>query len=569
MLNWMGFSAPKPVVVALLALFPALAIAGFELVIDGGFEEPSVYGDHVSDAWRVHDTLTASVSSVTGRSGTAFAVAALADDSLCGIRTSFATEPGTEYTLKLWHRGGAGRAAMLEAGAGSFGKVVALGPDPSWTECSCNWTASSPGLAVFLFDDWGGSSSQFDDVSFSEPASGTTTFEPPINVLFLVHVEGSAGADYDAWMLENRWLKGLCAQRGFKLTYLSHGAYMEDVTFCGDRDSILEFIGLGHQVGTHNHGKVRLAPRLWRVADYTFWDTARISWGQNREWVDSVVGAQNNRAVCAAVHLPYEAALMDSFQYSQTVGPSASVPGTRGREQVGWDFVGHQPHHPYRPGASAVEGEQWLEDVTAGFVNVDNYAQVGLATALGFPCEVRDFKRFFRHLYQQWLSKESNPEPAGDDKVWTFGFLTHLGANTPAVRSKVDSVMTWLNDSFIGKPTPRGNVVARCATRQLVQDEFMLWAEQHPGAVSFSFKYPVLVAEGVEEQGDGARRPDAGAVISRRTLIARSRSLLCDATGRRVLALEPGANDAARLAPGVYYLLAAGEHQRRKVLLLP
>ena len=102
-----------------------------------------------------------------------------------------------------------------------------------------------------------------------------------------------------------------------------------------------------------------------------------------------------------------------------------------------------------------------------------------------------------------------------------------------------------------------------------MQDEFKLWAEQHPGAASFSFRYPVLVAEGVEEQEDGARQPDAGAMVSRRTMIARSRSLLCDATGRRVLALEPGANDAARLAPGVYYLLAASEHQRRKVLLLP
>ena len=44
-------------------------------------------------------------------------------------------------------------------------------------------------------------------------------------------------------------------------------------------------------------------------------------------------------------------------------------------------------------------------------------AHVGLTVAHGFPREVRDIKRVFRHLYQQRLSKESNPEPAGDDKV--------------------------------------------------------------------------------------------------------------------------------------------------------
>ncbi|MBN2536808.1 hypothetical protein JXB37_00870 [candidate division WOR-3 bacterium] len=554
-----------PLATVLAALLSTTGSADFELVIDGGFEEPAFYSDHVADAWRVHDTITTAVTAVPGRYGSGFSIEALAADSLCGIRTSFATDLGTGYSFKLWHRGGAGRAAILEAGTGSFGRVLPLGVDTCWTEYGCGWTATSPGAALFLLDNPGGHPAQFDDVSFSEPPSGSMTFEPPINIVFVIHVEHGAGPDYDAWMNENEWLKDICSRQGFRMTYLTHGAYMEEMLVEGDEDSMQVLIGLGHQVGTHNHNVIRVGPQEWRTVEKTIWDSAYASWRDNREWIDSVVGAVNNLAVSPVVHLPFEAALMDTFGYPQTVSGAVSTPETRGREQVGWDFIGHQPFHPFRPGASEVEGEQWLEDVGAGFVNIEHYAQVGHAMAHGFPCQVDDLKRFFRHIYKQWLSKESNPEPNGDDKVWTYGFLTHLGTNPIEIKLKVDSLMTWLNDSFVGKATPRGNLVARTATVQQVHEEFQGWQSQHPGETSFSFLYPEL-GGGIAETDAWFRLASCRTVMFGSVLLVRERAMLFDASGRAALQLEPGENDLGRLAAGVYYVIGTDHRTARRVV---
>lgn len=79
-----------------------------------------------------------------------------------------------------------------------------------------------------------------------------------------------------------------------------------------------------------------------------------------------------------------------------------------------------------------------------------------------------------------------------------------------------------------------------------------------------AMKYPRDFASGVEEERPAphASRPKPAATIARGRLFlpeAGGRTELLDATGRRVLNLAPGDGDVSRLAPGVYFIRAAGQ----------
>ncbi len=560
----------------LLISFLFLIGAGYELVINGDFEAWYFSKDHISDAWRKVDTLTVSVESTLGYTGYGVKVRALTPGNLSGIRTNFATAPGEQYEIRLKHKGGEARLAILPARRGNFEVLLNLNYDRNWTDYLLNWQATSEAVSLYLLDNYDTATAHFDDISCKEIISGNQTYEPPINIIFVIHVEGSAGPRYQIWMLENTWLKQICRNKGFKLTYLTHGAYMEDIIVNRDQDSILDFINQGHQVGTHNHGVIRIGPQTWRSANQRNWDTAYLSWYQNRLWVDSLIGANNNQAMCAGVHLPFEQNLMDTFNLPMGISSGAGIPGEISREAYGFDAIGHHPHHPWRPSASIVNGEQFLEDLQGRFVNFEHYAQVGSEFGHGFPNRVEDIKRFFRYIYKQWLSKESTPEPEGRDKVWVFGFLTHLGNNPPETRLKIDSIMTWLNDSFVGRYTPRGNLIARTATVAEVYNEYLIWEANHPGLSSFSFKMPELstplseMRSGKMENLDVFPNPTKKVV----RLQAKGRVKVYDLFGRLIKILtnkeSPIVLDLRDLKAGVYILdwTQEGKIKRWKIILL-
>jgi YVTN family beta-propeller protein len=84
--------------------------------------------------------------------------------------------------------------------------------------------------------------------------------------------------------------------------------------------------------------------------------------------------------------------------------------------------------------------------------------------------------------------------------------------------------------------------------------------EDGPGPQASCFKPAATVVRGVLNLGVDSRQHTA------------FRAELLDATGRRVAALRPGANDVSRLAPGVYFVRQASGVKRdasnvRKVIL--
>jgi hypothetical protein len=71
------------------------------------------------------------------------------------------------------------------------------------------------------------------------------------------------------------------------------------------------------------------------------------------------------------------------------------------------------------------------------------------------------------------------------------------------------------------------------------------------------FEYPI----GVKEQTAHSRDGDAAKLVNRiimgKVYYAQWQMHLYDASGRRVMELQPGANDMMRLAPGVYFVRGA------------
>jgi len=79
----------------------------------------------------------------------------------------------------------------------------------------------------------------------------------------------------------------------------------------------------------------------------------------------------------------------------------------------------------------------------------------------------------------------------------------------------------------------------------------------------------VGIAEGA---GPRAASVKPGATVARNVLrLTEGPSRLFDASGRKVLELQPGANDVSHLVPGVYFLqaasAAAGARAATKVVL--
>lgn len=80
-------------------------------------------------------------------------------------------------------------------------------------------------------DDFDSEPTFVDNISFYAPRSGTVTYEPPINILFVIHIEGKEESpdsiEYLEWRDELFWLKNKFNLFGHKMTVLSNGEYME------------------------------------------------------------------------------------------------------------------------------------------------------------------------------------------------------------------------------------------------------------------------------------------------------------------------------------------------------
>ena len=480
--------------------------SGYELVIGGNFEFwRRIAGALMPlDGWKVLGS--AYISQAEGFQG--YGVKIEAKDANSGLKQFMSIDKGEEYILSARHKGGRARVQLTDNETGHVLTDLPIGEDDDWRTYSAELRAETTSVCIRLIDELDSKPSYFDDASLKGTPSGSVTYEPPINVIFVLHVEPmtkpgmiSSSEEYEDWRQNILWLKTKAEEYGHKITALFNGEYMEYVVDHGHEEEIRQFIRGGHQVGTHIHDVCREAPHKWTVEgrglDVRKWEDVIKQWESAVEWVEKVIPHSENITVCAAVIPPFERKLMEKFGFkiaaSQGAGPD---PTRRSRCNVGYDYIGHQPYFPYRPSSIDMLGHEMFEDLSTPYVNIEHYAQIGKEIAHGAPSRLIDFQRYFLNTYRAWLSKESTPEPEGKDKFWIFGWANHAG--TPAyrgpmnerVKEDIEKFFYWLNTNFVGRKTPRGNIIAKTATMREVYKEFMEWEKKHPGQSSFSYVYP-------------------------------------------------------------------------------
>lgn len=316
-------------------------------------------------------------------------------------------------------------------------------------------------------------------------------YEPPINVVFIVHVEDMGWAPYTTRIEFLEWLSLQAQTRPnpFKLTILMNGDFAETAWYNGDQPFFADLEAEGHELGTHAHNIIWDSPLHWiQVGEQTCrfgvplynHDITLQIWSDARRWVDSLT--TSNQTICAFPFLcSTESELMTTNSY-------IADPGNR--SEKGLDYLGHLVRHPFRPAGDDRLGHEIEEDLSNSFIYIDHYAQIGNEDAHGYNCTVPFLMEAFDECYDEWLAEEMVQGDSLDYKVWTFGFLTHLYLYSPYYQQQITSFLDYLDSLYVNHFTPRGNQIARYATCHEVVEEYLAWEQFHPGESSFSYVYP-------------------------------------------------------------------------------
>jgi hypothetical protein len=324
--------------------------------------------------------------------------------------------------------------------------------------------------------------------------SSAVQYEPPINIVFMVHVEPmDFPGDYETRIAFLEWLQQEAQSRPnpFKLTILMNGDFAEYAYFNGDQQFFSQLETDGHELGTHAHSIIQVAPFSWfdlseltyRYGIPVYNDTlSQQLWWDAKHWADSLTTA--NRSICAGSFLcSTEGQLI-------TANGFLCSPGSRSEKCL--DYTGHLMRHPFRPGSDNRLGYELEENLSSPFIYIDHYAQIGNSNAHGYNCTAVGLMNAFADCYQDWVSAEMTQGDSLEYKVWTFGFLTHLWLYSPYYEEQITLFLDYLESYYVGQYTPRGNLIARYATCSEVADELITWEGSHPGESSFSYvhSYP-------------------------------------------------------------------------------
>ena len=153
---------------------------------------------------------------------------------------------------------------------------------------------------------------------------------------------------------------------------------------------------------------------------------------------------------------------------------------------TGYDHYkfGHHIWNPFRPKA----GTLIEEDLTQPYINFPMLPQIGRAATAGrhagLKMTVPHVKRRIFMIYLEWLYQERHNLP---DKIWTFGWVSHPDQHSKYHR-EVEEMWQWMNDTFINKRSPQGNVLMEFGTDDKVYREYQKWEKENPGMSSFSWK---------------------------------------------------------------------------------
>jgi hypothetical protein len=273
------------------------------------------------------------------------------------------------------------------------------------------------------------------------------------------------------------------------LTFLYNGWYSKWALEHGDTAQFRELVEAGHEIGSHAHRITYASARdLWvgRVDELNRYGRpnydaalARQCWEDADRYMDQVVaeiGApEQNQSMCA---VPFkcsdEGELMGDFGF--TIAPG-------NRSEKGTTYFGHIVWNPWRPAASDEPAHELQEDLGASYITLDHLAQIGSSEGHGMDLTVPQLQRRFLMLYAEWLARERT---GAEDKIWTFGFATHPNYGD-RYNADIQEFLSWLDEHFIGKTSPHGNVIARYASVGEIAAEYEAWEDAHSGVSSFSY----------------------------------------------------------------------------------
>jgi len=452
-------------------------------IVDGRFSHWPDAAE--ADAWRIDGDATLTLDS--GH----LEIRAIGDDT-AGAVSLVPLVPQRTYRFSLRHRGGAGQAAITVDDLGSR-LVLDLPASSGWSTVERELVPDRDGVRVRLLDHPADSSAlSVDDVSMVLPSEGAVHHEPPIRILTVAH------AETDVITAERYWERRTNLERmvdqlethGLRLTLLVSGPFAEWALHEGDAAFYASLQDRGHEIGTYVFPLYWSEPLEWSLGPIFDEGMPPLLFADHRSWVDQLVAPQTNRTVCAYAPIEQMPLLMEGHGFVMDLA-SVAVTAEEGssRESVAWQYLGHHPHHPFRPADLAVEGMELAGDRDAPYVTVGHAAQVGRDEAHGAPCLVSDYERIFDQMLDRWLAHRRAPAAEGEDLVWTFGLLHNL-AYGETYDDEFVSLLELLSERALDATTEDGAPIATAATASELYTEFIAWEADHPDETGFSFTLP-------------------------------------------------------------------------------
>ena len=299
------------------------------------------------------------------------------------------------------------------------------------------------------------------------------------------------------------WLKDLASQSGMKINAFSTGLYAEGALRSGDVSDFADFMPDGpHTLGVHLHAHHKPfdqpdTPWTWvsEPPDIDDIDVVRAIYEDQIFFVNELF-RQNGVDPIENIIMHGSHAQLDDMSelYGTSETRTVDYPNIftlqEGRRGI---------YHPYRGPASTVTGDENPEedeDFDAPYVHlpivsgVIGYDKVHGPEGMVYGT-VPYIKRDFILEFLEWREVErgATDQPP---RIWVFGWGSHpyqttqnsRGTDGRLVRDSWNEIVSWLNEKYIGKRTPRKSEIARWANYREVGSRFLSWEEAHPGVSS-------------------------------------------------------------------------------------
>ncbi len=146
-------------------------------------------------------------------------------------------------------------------------------------------------------------------------------------------------------------------------------------------------------------------------------------------------------------------------------------------------YFNHIPYNPFKVGNGKL-----IEDLNSQILNPPQYPIYTTETHGHIPVDTtfEHQKAMFLQLYLNWRVSE-------EDKIWTFGFGSHVhnfGTEEQEdleSRERLEKILEWLDNNFISQTYYDGEI-AKPSNYRMVLDDYEEWETQNPGVSSFNYE---------------------------------------------------------------------------------